>query len=619
MENEILAAEAILSIRSLILRHPQQRTVFLPREWSRKFQPYLGAFASFARTRSPNVFLVEDLSPGIIQVKMSKEFLTQGYLSLQRISADGVNKSFIRTGVVSDDPQYVGVANIASAEDRADWAGGKIILDNTRSVLEKLMNTSPTGISTEMAWKSLSEGGIPPLPLEWFDDIVVRAKPDMVYVAQSMGLPASTDSTMVNLVNRIRACPANRMHIDEVAQILGTNVLSAVGIVESSPLLVFKPDMIFSCKFFEQLVEGYVSAESRREAVELAELASISPLRHLVRTITCCLEISPDRKLPSEHVVAWCNALDVRPRLVWQCLQDKIFWSSPHADMQVVLRKPNHSKQDPVLLEGDDEFPKDLISQIPQEIKQLGAGCSMDKLIGALHWGKSSENRRKYGPLSSILKLHANVFYEPDFVFLKDDLVEFLEIPQSDASGESILAQADADFVNLSRISSTLVYYLTQGGYPFYPVAEARNALASCGLSEDQLLRLRYLFVPGSNIYLRKGFDANSLFEGSIERGIHFALTQSGRKALDFDSLFKALEASGRYSQGDVERARYEVAACGNLEGHNSLVVEQFCFYNPGIVMLDSTATLLLELPPVDFQMPRTTELTPKSKVMDTQ
>jgi hypothetical protein len=457
----------------------------------------------------------------------------------------------------------------------------------------------PQGARLSKVAEAFSKSGIPPLPLEWFDELLVRTLPDNVYLRSSSNRSDLSQTPMTqSIVDVIASIPSKKGSMGYTSRALGISIPELIAVVKGCSLFFYDPGMVFPCRYFEDLVVGYVSYETLVKRQERVELSSMSPFRHLVRIVAASLFYSPDKRIPSEHVLAWCHALDVKPRLLWQCLQDKVFWSNAHAELQVLRRNPSDSVNATTYGCDETALPRDLLDDIKDKVARLGNQSSIEKLSQALQWGKSSENRRKYGPLSAVLKKHPDIFYEPDFMFWKESLIKKVSFPETDIPSEAIIDKADTEFLQLSQISNMLVYYLTQEGYQAYPKDDILRILSSVGMDEEYLKRLSRVFVPGSNIYLRK-LPCEVRFEAhSIEEFIFFALKASGRKAVEISKLFQKLAECESFDEAITSEARAEIlSSCGNILDADQTPLSRICFYNPDVILLDCVATMNLQIP----------------------
>ena len=605
-EYDILVAQAVMTIRALILRHPKKETALIPLDWSSKFSRRLGPFAPFVRSRSPDIFsFVEDPRTGLLSVRLSTAFQREGYLAFQRILTTHGTVDSNSDEVGPDDPQYVILSEIEDMETRCELAGGPSVIDNATTVLHEFTVKYPTGAPVAKVREALSKSGIPPLPLEWFDKLIVRTLGDDVYLrASSYPSELSLSPVIRSLVSVITSSPSMKASIEYAVKSLGIGIAELMTVVKDCSLFFYAPGMVFPCSYFETLVLGYVSHATYVKEQERVELSTMSPFRHLLRIVEASLIYSPDQRIPSEHVLAWCHALDVKPRLLWQCLQDKVFWSSPHADLQVVLRASSYPVDEACYDSHVTALPKDLCDEITAQVARLGNQSSIEKLSHGLQWGKSSENRRKYGQLSGVLKVLPDVFYEPDFMFWKDSLTRKVLFPEIEIRTEAIIEKADVEFLHLLQISKTLSFYLSHEGCQAYPKDDVLHILSSMGMEEDYLKRLSLIFVPGSNLYLRKlPFEAT--FEpASVEEYILFALKASGRKAVDINNLFQKLTESGSFDEAIISNARAEILTyCGNIYNTDLSPLSRICFYNPDVVLLDSVASANLQIPEQQYKI----------------
>jgi len=343
----------------------------------------------------------------------------------------------------------------------------------------------------------------------------------------------------------------------------------------------------------------------KREAMR-KDLDSMSPFMHLVKCIDAVLENIPEHKLRTEYILAWCAALDVHPKRVWECLQHKVVWGSRHSDMQVFFRKQSNKQLDPQPSEHP-QIPRDVSQCIRAAIRDLSPRCTIDKLVNALRWGKNSENRKKYGTLPSVIAQLPDLFYDPTAMHCRSQLEHEIIVPGvfTDADSFTILKTADNQFVSLAHISASLVYFMSQEGCESYPRQDAVAACSHYGISESNLSRLSHIFVPGSVVYLRANCEHLSPDPHSLIGTVYFALKASGSLALEFESMFRALTESMRFESNQLDRMRHElVTECGNLLSSAGSPIAEMCYYNPNVVILDSAASLALAIPAITPGVP---------------
>ena len=597
---EIATASAILSIRSIVQRFPNQRCCLVPYDWSRRYGKYLGSYVSFIRSKCPDVFLVEEeVDSGLFFVRLSDQFQHRGYLTYQRV-VDSVDKNALDNDMFADEDAYTSqICSIIDRNTRMRIAGGIGAYKQAEDTIKDVMARTTEGCRVDQVRKVFSDSGIPPIPLEWFDNHVLVLKPNFVYLRRTPAAITSSCSTEegFKILALLEKSVENFATVDSVAHALGLSREIAAEKLRLFPSVLYKPDTIMTCAFFEKLVVGYKSPDTlRREAMD-EELLSMSPFIHLLKSIEAVLDNLPDHKLGTEYVLAWCAALDVNPRNLWQCLQHKIVWGSHHSERQVFFRKVSSSKES----DDDSKIPRDVAQTIRAGIRKLGSTCSVDKLSSILHWGKASDNRRKYGLLPSVLLQLKDVFYDPLAMysrsFLEDIIVFTAEADEIDA-GE-LTKRIDIEFVSLAHISATLRYFLSQGGCNSYPLNDARGACLQYGIPDSNLSRLTHIFIPGNSIYLRKNFEEFHTNQPSPKAALLHALRSSSRRALDYDDFFRVLTESKRFTSAEINQLKSEVVAhCNNLiHASSEHQVAQFCYYNPSVVVLDSEVSKALAIP----------------------
>lgn len=615
---DVITAHAILAVRSITIRNPRRRTQLIPPSWERRFAPALGSYSSFIKSHSPDIFTFEECqTSGLVTVGFSDEFLQRGYIAYQLKASSGDLGEF---GIVAGscyDPQYAALVDISDMNQRGDVAGGTSVLGQAASVIDKITKKNPPGVSFMQVMKALGEEGLPPIPLEWFDSLVVRTNSVWIFKRKhQLPVKGPPDSSVALVESLLVECSPNPLSINVLAQQLRISPQAAAEMIKNCPTAMYEPDTVFACHEFETLVDGYMSPRSREEAEREAELAKMTPVEHLFRSVELCLVNSPTLSIGSEHVLAWCAALDVKPRTLWQCMQGSIFWSSPHADLEILLRTSEGMRECPNLL-SSDLLPREVVAEIVEGIKGLGGSCSVDKLSLALKWGRTSDNRKRYGPLRSVLQGIPEVFYDPTRVYLRSGLEGIVlwptvsEIsPSHPATAEKILQ----DYANLMALNASIVYYLTEGGYPCYPLSELVKAFETYGLAGDSIVNLSQLFLPGNNVFLRRLATDIPVQQGTVEEAVLFSLTASGRRAVDMDTLVEVLTQCGRFDQVHVDRFRTTlVSSCGDILNPDNTGIPGICFLNPDVVLLDATATRYLEIPSTEMKLVRTDDFIVKA------
>jgi hypothetical protein len=616
MAQDIVTAHALLSIRSILLRIPQRETELIPFQWTRRFGKHLGSYADFIRQRTPNIFSYDETDePGLILVRMTDDFITVGYLQHQRVAAGEPLPAICWDEFHDDDKQYYSLVKISNIQTRGRIAGGAEVLKRAFNIIERLCTTD-VGITSERCVKALGEAGIPPLPFEWFKDVVVPGT-STVYLRTSSRPQLAIDTTdrvAAIIEYELSHSLTKSVSVEHLSQVLNVDATAVTQWARKYPFALHEPDKIYSCSAFERIVQGYISPETKSKIQMLEEISSMTPLRHLIRSIETAIRFSPNNRIPTEYAIAWCSSLDVKPKLVWQCLRDTVVWSSLYSDSQVFLRT-NQGKAVHQGTGSPEELPKDVITQIKQEVEKLGAHCTLDKLSAALTWGKSSENRRKYGLLKNVLQNIPDIFFEPRFMFLRSGIEHLIVIPKDTEPGSAkeCLERADNEYRNLAQINATVVYYLTQAGFPAYPANDLLNAFSQYSIPHDYLPRLRHLFAPGDFVYLRKDISSVYIPPGSIQATILYALRASSRKALDLDSLLKVMRRCGRFPGEAIDAILEEIVMqARDITSAIGDSVARICYYNPDVIILDETASRYLELPVHEVKKPSVIDLASK-------
>ena len=598
--HDIAEATAIVELRGIILKHPKQSTRLLPSDWSRRFRQFLGTYRQFVEIRTPLLFAsTYDESSGLISVQLGEE-ATNLLLRYQRL-IDTYGKSVeMSSNSEGPDDQYVQLARISDPIERYRICGGKDVYDRAIEVVGEFVSRFRDSFDISKLRKSLNDAAIVPLPLEWFSDLVVMPGDSIYILRESFDRIQTLDEG--NVIKKICAeIFASMQHgvpfvnSFDISSRIGVSHSELVSTLALSPILLYTPDKGYACEVFEKLVYGYVSPKSVAKYHKSVELLNMSPVRHLVLSIEKVLETVPECRLPAEYFLAWCSALDVEPRLVWRCLRDKIFWSGTQSEFQVVLRRSKARKEGMGAKNHADSIPSDVLQTIKQEVKKLGDSCTIDKLTSNLHWGKQSELAKKYGSLKDVLHNLGDIFYDPNYVYLRSSIDKLVSWPdaqsESQHTHETSLQELETKFTTLASVSSLIVYHLMNTGVGFYPLSEAFDLLTNAGYDRDLIYSLDYIFVPDTIIYLRKSaLNDETPTDTSPESAVIRALRNSPRYAVEYDNLIRALLGSGLYNVDQIDTIRRSlVDDCDKLDARFE-GLGRSCFYNPNVVLLKSAA-----------------------------
>jgi hypothetical protein len=607
---DLREALAVIELRGIILKHPKKCTRLLPSEWSHRFKPTLGSFRLFVETKSPLIFNYDfDVETGLISTKLAGES-AEALLRYQRL-VDSCGKPNQAVRVFEDpDDQYLGLCRISDLIERYRLSGGREVYEKADVVFRELSSKFPKGLDSSKAHRTLTEAGIPPLPLEWFTAV--------------FAVPGDNVFLRKDAIDRIHSIKEGHI-LKEIASMLiqafsagvpsiaASDILSRLSIsryefedaLKSCDFSVYEPNRIFPSEVFEHLVYGYVSPTTFALYQKTVTLTNMTPVRHLITTIDKVIDLLPNKRLPTEYYIAWCTALDMDPRIVWRCLRNNVFWSGPQSEFQIVLR----SKSGRIAQEKSSlvDIPNDINQLIKTEIKKLGANCTIDKLISNLHWGKQSDFAKKYGLLRDVLLRLSDIFYDPGHLYKRSDLDALVLWPEdeTDVSSEClrVLDDTEMKFTTLSGLASLILHHMSSNDVTYFPVSHATQLLANAGYDQQDVYALENLYVPDSIVYLRKidlVGDVN-FPESSIEGMVVSILRNSNRFSVDYDQLIRALVNSNRFLVPDIDSVRRKLAAeCGNLvepgEG-----LSRFCFFNPNVIILKSVAREKLQ---IDFTEP---------------
>ena len=593
---EITEAIAVVELRGIILKHPKKSTRLIPSDWSRRFRPYLGTYRQFVESKSPTLFEMSfDEASGLMCVSLSRDAPTL-LLRYQRLIDTHGKSVEAQSNFPSPDDQYMALTRISDLVERYRICGGKEVYDRAIEVIEAFVQRCGKVFDVAMARKSLSDAGIVPLPLEWFSNVVVLPGDGIYILRESYGRIQSLDEG--NLMKRVCSEVLRSVHqgvpfvkFTEISSHVGLSQIELEAILAETQILLYAPGKGYTCTYFEELVYGYVSPKSVMNYHKSVELLNMSPVRHLVLSLEKTMECFTDKRLPVEYFIAWCSALDLEPRIVWRCVRDKIFWSGSQSDFQVVLRSKSGRKQ--TLFGRSEEVPSDMIQSIKQEIRKLGYCCTIDKLSSNLRWGKQSEYAKKYGPLRDVLQDMSDVFYEPNYLYLRasiDGLVSWPdEQTESLRTAQACLDELETKFTTMANLSSMIVYQMVQSGLGSYPLHQVLDLLANAGCDHDLIYSLDYIYVPDSIVYLRRAALSYDIpTDDSIESAVIRALRNSPRYSVDYDGLIGALLGSRLYQVDEIDAIRQILECnCSSID-QTSEGLGRLCFFNPNIIALKS-------------------------------
>lgn len=600
---DILSARALLEIRSIIVKHPKRKTSLLPYAWARRYGHVIGPYEAFVKSHMADIFIFQISEfTGLFTVELKEEFSNKGYLALHQLvlKSKAPPESMLP---VSEDSQYVALCSVRDKEKQASICGGIEYLNKAVDKLAIVLKHNPMGCTIDKARQQLSEAGILPIPLEWFDSMLVVTSNSQVYLRKcAIKVQYETSNIVSSKIEGYLENSFNKSasfdELNAICQLPPGELLRAI---KGCPRVFFEPDKIFPCAYFQETVIGYHSPAQLEELRLSKELAVMSPIRHLLRSIEVVLDRLPSKRIPTEYILAWCAALDFKPRMIWQCLQDKVFWSASVSNHQVILRtslgKTRHPdpSQDAIL-------PRDVVAEIVSEVKRLGNKCTLDKLVANIQWGKGSLYRKMYGSLAALLPNISSIFYEPAYMYdrkvINDDVVwPELDLVDTDA----LVSRYESDWQNLANFGASMLYYLTNSGLQTYPLQGCLNSIVQFGFVLADVLRLSHLFVPTEVVYLRRSqseSDEIHFPESSVEFAVVYALRQSPLKALDLERLMKELIRSGRFSIATMDSLRtILISGCDDLSTTNA-DISKYCYCNPSIVTLRSYACHYLFIDP---------------------
>jgi len=548
-------ATALLEIISLAIQFPQG-CALLPYDWSR-----FGVSFESAVSGRPDLFSWRRDSSGLISVS---QHANPQALAALRAAAQG--EKFPAVFRLDRDQQFMRLL-----EAKAVWE-----LGGAREKVRQISRQNPTGCAASRFQRGLVDAGFGPLPLEWFSEIIfvcdgiVRLRNFPKVVSNPVGEPLRG-----KIIAEIRK--SGRAKLGVLARIAKSeNILE---ILERIPEVFFEPEKIFPLPWVEECIYNFqVSAPPAPPA---------SAFRLLCDSILARLRVS--ERLPSEDVLRWCRALNVKPRVVCQALRKEIFWSHPESDLEVLMRRQP--------LKTPQTLPLAPLTALRAGLR--AGATTVEKLIKEAGWGKGSDNRKEYGNLRDILKTVGEVFYDPKYVYSRPKIDKLLILPDWDAEKPSRLAELDAAWEARREISDTLKTYLADPTIcPLrkYPIEQLKIYCMQRDIQESELLTAHALFFPLKIIYLRAGVPAPAA--PAEAAAVHRALSALPFNACDCDALLRALADSQPLEI--VDRLREELPGLGGLAPSGGSWFREMCFYDPENIYLVEDAEKFLAGKPFD-------------------
>jgi len=155
----------------------------------------------------------------------------------------------------------------------------------------------------------------------------------------------------------------------------------------------------------------------------------VDPFSEMCHIILHLLETSAEGRVSIDVVNVLLKSLQVKPKALLLGLKNDIFWSHPENEFDVLIRTPLGQAQHPDPL-PDVFLPKYLHDMLMKEVNSA-SGCKLTNLTGALQWNRVSEHKKAYGTLRSVVSGLKELFFDPNYVYLKKSIDELVEWPAS--------------------------------------------------------------------------------------------------------------------------------------------------------------------------------------------
>ena len=541
---------AISEIISLVSKFPSG-TPLIPYDWRERFGI---SFEEVVLAR-PDLFAVTRKN-GLLWVRLLSSSQPVVHASVQTLNFQ-----------VEPDPQYILLSKL-SLEGRVEVVGAAV-LEKANEKIKQLCRQNPAGCFTSRVQRALLDSGFGPLPLQWFSDqlfifdglVRLRRVPKVVADPADDAACARVISLVEKSGGRAKLVNLERsLKIENLQELL-----------KRIPGIFYEPDRVFPLPWIEECIFGFeISAPE----------APPSAFRLLCDSILT--ELGKIEKIPAKHVLRWCRALNVAPRLLCQALRKEIFWSVPESDLEIVsLRQPKKIPQ---------AIPLAPLTAIRNSLK--GGATTVDRIMKEAAWGKNSENRREYGSLRLVLDKVGEVFYEPSYVYSRLKIDHLLVLPEWDETKPSKFEEIEALWVAKQELHALLTGYLVDPTIcPLrkYPLDQVKIYCSQRDIPEGDLLVLYDLFIPMKIVYLRSGVVIKESWPDEA-RSVYQVLSSLPFNACDCDALLKGLVDCSRFTLEVTDSMRFQLPLLASLQPRSDSWFTEMCFYDPDHIYLVSDA-----------------------------
>eukprot|EP00397_Hematodinium_sp_SG-2012_P015005 GEMP01015274.1.p1 GENE.GEMP01015274.1~~GEMP01015274.1.p1 ORF type:complete len:911 (+),score=205.02 GEMP01015274.1:238-2733(+) len=316
-------------------------------------------------------------------------------------------------------------------------------IEKTRKIVMELVNTNNGMILREVVDRAMLQFNVQ-MPYRelssdlWYSatDVYWRSEETrhVQLNTQECRLPPEMTKTIVEEVKRVRMVPLKEL-VDMMDWNPGSERFAEYGPLwvqlERIYELFYAPQVVFATQSVVQFIDQTAMMRHCRELYlqvqqELGPMV-VDPFSEMCHLLLAKLQQSTDGKIHCELVNMLLKALQFKPKQLLQALKNDIFWSHPESEFDLLLRTPLGQQQHPDPL-PDCYLPDYLHQQLIKEVK-YSTGCKLSNLIGSLQWNRVSEHKKAYGTLRSVVIGMKELFFDPDYIYLKKSIDAIVEWP----------------------------------------------------------------------------------------------------------------------------------------------------------------------------------------------
>lgn len=195
--------------------------------------------------------------------------------------------------------------------------------------------------------------------------------------------------------------------------------------------LFYAPQVVFATSTVVQFLDQTAMMRHCRELyIEVQRAAGpqvIDCFSEFCHLVLRNLQQSKDGRIHADRVNVFLKSLQFKPKQVLTALKKEVFWSHAESEFDVLLRTSAGQQCHPDPL-PDCYLPEYLHQMLLKEVKQ-NTGCKLSNLIGAMGWNRVSEHKKAYGTLRSVVSGLKELFYDPDYLYLKKTIDTVVEWP----------------------------------------------------------------------------------------------------------------------------------------------------------------------------------------------